>query len=278
MKTIDEIIIRYVSALWGFSNLIKEIASGDWSKADLIYENHPPAKELYDKMLSALEDFKNETSSGNIYTCSDELLSLFKKMEKHNASTEKDWHNSNKCSFAVFLENIRHEWDDKIENGDVKDIGIVKQFDAFFELPNYDPDSWLKRKFIIKGAHISSFNVKKVPKSVVKGFNEASACFIYGNYLATAAMARSVLEDMLKTNFKTFSTCNSLSDILYIWCKSKVDELKNKKNYLDKAYNIKRTGNEALHKDNDKILQLMNEMTAQNVLNDLKDLVEFIYK
>ena len=38
-------------------------------------------------------------------------------------------------------------------------IKIVESLD-FFKLPNYDPDGWLKRKFILRGVYIPINKVK----------------------------------------------------------------------------------------------------------------------
>ncbi len=261
---VDEIILRYFKARRGLSNLIDEIANGDWSKFDLIYNNNEKFRELYDEMFDSLKDFENVTTAGKAYTCSDQLLSLVELIEQHPSSKE----NPNKCKIADDLEYARDLYaGNNFENH-------VETFDAFFTLPNYDPDNWLKRKFILKGIFISSSILKKVSESGVQGYNESCACFIYGNYLATFAMARSVVELMLKDKFQEFANYN-LSQILSRW--DTVDKLKNKKNYKDKVNFIRNKGNVALHEGDEKLLQLVNEMMALRVIEDLKDIIEFIY-
>jgi hypothetical protein len=270
IENVDEIMLRYFKANIGLEDLINELANGDWSKIDLIYNNNEKFRELYKELLNSLKDFENATTAGKVYTCSDQLLSLIKSLEKRKSSSEEI---SNKCQISVLLEHTRYDWASKI--GDIEDAeSYVERFDAFFKLPNYDPDNWLKRKFTLKGIFILPSLLKNVPQSIVQGYNESCACFIYGNYLATAAMARSVLELMLKDKFQEFANYN-LSQILSRW--DTVDKLKNKKNYKDKVKFIRIKGNAALHDGDDKLLQLVNEITALTVLTDLKDLIEFIY-
>ncbi|MBM3436556.1 MAG: DUF4145 domain-containing protein [Bacteroidetes bacterium] len=269
IENIDEIVLRYFKANIGLNDLINELAKGDWSKIDLIYNNNEKFRELYKELLDSLKDFENATTAGKVYTCSDQLLSLIKSLEKRVPYSKEI---SKKCQISVLLEHTRWDWLGKI--GDVEDAeSYVERFDAFFKLPNYDPDNWLKRKFTLKGIFISTFILKNVPESVVQGYNESCACFIYGNYLATVAMARSVLELMLKDKFQEFANYN-LSQILSRW--DTIDKLKNKNNYKDKVKFIKNKGNAALHEGSDKLLQLFNEMTALKVINNLRELIEFI--
>lgn len=79
---------------------------------------------------------------------------------------------------------------------------------------------------------------------------------------------------VLKDKFQEFAHYN-LSQILSRW--DTVDKLKNKKNYKDKVKFIRIKGNAALHEGDDKLLQLVNEITARTLLTDLKDIIEFIY-
>ena len=264
-ETLDGIIIRYFKAKLGLDNLISELANGDWSKIGLIYDNNEKCRELCKELSDSLKDFENATTAGKVYTCSDQLRSLMKSLEKQNLSSKEI---SSKSQISVLLEHARDDWESKDEYK-----LHVEKYDAFFKLPNYDPDNWLRRKFILKGIFISPSILKNVPESVMQGYNEACACFIYGNYLATAAMARSVLELMLKDKFQEFAHYTP-SQILLRW--DTVDKLKNKKNYKDKVEFIKTKGNVALHEGDDKVLQFVNEMVTLRVLNDLKDLIEFI--
>ena len=243
IENIDEIVQRYFKARIGLNDLIHELAKGDWSKIDLIYKNNEKFRELYKELLDSLKDFENATTAGKVYTCSDQLLPLIKSLEKRIPSSKEI---SNKCQISVLLEYARDDWEGKDE------YEHVEKYDAFFALPNYDPDNWLRCKFILKGIFISPFILKNVPESAVQAYNESCACFIYGNYLATAAMARSALELMLKSNYPEFSNYNNLYDILSRW--DTVNKLKNKKNYKDKVYFIREKGNAALHEGDSKLI------------------------
>lgn len=270
ITNIDEILNRYLNACIGQSEIIKEFAKGDWGKAESVYNNHEPFRNLCEERLNSLKDFEHATSGGNIHTLSDHLLPIYNPLVQRQTTSKKD--SSNECSITNFLYHIRDEWEDKIKNGDTPDNGIIEAFYAFFGLPNYDPYDWLKRKFYLRGIYISPSKGKNIPESVIQEYKESCSSFIYGNYLATVATARSVLEFSLKRQFPKFCKYD-LNDII-----NSVPELKGENNYREKADNIRRTGNNALHKDDIKILQLINEMKAQTVLNNLKDLIEFIYK
>lgn len=273
ITNIDEILIRYYKACIGQDEIIKEFAKGDWSKAELIYNNNEQFRNLTEERLNSLKDFEHVTSGGNIHTSSDYLLPLYNALVQRQTTSKKD--GFDKCAIAFFLEHIRDEWEDKIKNWGIPDNGIVETFDAFFGLPNYDPDSWLKRKFALGGVYISPFKAKNIPESVIQGFNESCSSFIYGNYLATVAMARSVLEFSLKHKFQKFCNCTLYEITNKIW--HNVPALKNEENYRKQADNIRRKGNDVLHEGDSKILELVNEMTSQIVLNQLKGLIEFIY-
>ena len=53
--------------------------------------------------------------------------------------------------------------------------------------------------------------------------------------------------------------------------------LKIKKIIVSKQTILEGKGNDVLHEGDSKILELVNEMTSQIVLNQLKSLIEFIY-
>jgi len=207
MENVNEIIIRYYKSYFELSNLIDKKAKGDWSKADLLINNNDRAKQVLDEMDEALSDFEQSTSAGKLYQVSDDFISLCDKM------LQKLDNRSSKASVAGFLEHIRDEWEDKTEAGDVEDWGIVDALKVFFNLPNYDPDAWLKRRFLIRGVRISSSS-KNIPKKIEIGFNEACSCFIYGQNLATSALARSVMETALKEKFIVFKDMG-LRNIIY---------------------------------------------------------------
>lgn len=273
ITNIDEIIIRYYKACIGLDEIIKEIAKGDWSKAELIYTNNEQFRNLTEERLNSLKDFEHAWPGGNIHASSPDLVPFYNKLVQIQTTSKKD--SFDKCAIAFFLEHIRDEWEDKIKYGDIPDNGIVETFDAFFRLPNYDPDSWLKRKFDLRGVYISSFKVRNIPESVIQGVNESCSSYIYGNYLATVAMARSVLEFSLKHKFPKFCNYTLHQITTNIWDSEPL--LKNKENYRKQANYIRMKGNDVLHEGDIKILELVNEMTARSVLNQLKDLIEFIY-
>jgi len=269
MENLNEIIIRYYKAYFELSKLINEIAKGDWSKAELLINNNDRAKQVLDKMDEALSDFEQSTSAGKLYQVSDEFVSICDVM------LQKLDNSSNNASVTGFLEHIQDEWEGKTEDGHVEDWGIVDALKVFFSLPNYDPDAWLKRRFLIQGVRISS-SLKNIPKKIEMGFSEACACFIYGQNLASSALARSVMEAALKDRFIVFKNM-SLGNIIHNgWFK--IDQLKKQSELNAKAKKIWEAGNEALHdyRDN-KVRQLINELNARSVLDNLQKILEYFY-
>lgn len=270
MENLNEIIIRYYKACFELSNLIDEIAKGDWSKAELLINNNDRAKQVYDEMEEAKSDFEQSTSAGKLYQVSDDFVSLCNSMLQ-----KLDNRSNNKASVTGFLEHIQDEWEGKTENGDVEDWGIVDALKVFFSLPNYDPDAWLKRRFLIRGVRISSSS-KNIPKKIEIGFSEACACFIYGQNLASSALARSVMEAALKDRFIVFKNMG-LGDIIHNgWYK--IDQLKKHSELNAKAKKIWEAGNEALHDYGDnKVRQIINELYARIVLDNLQEILEYFY-
>ena len=183
---------------------------------------------------------------------------------------------SNNASVTGFLEHIRDEWEGKTENGDVEDWGIVGALNVFFSLPSYDPDAWLKRRFLIRGVRISS-NSTNIPQKIEIGFREACTCFIYGQNIASAALARSVMDAAFKDKFECFKNMK-LGDIIRKgWYK--IAELKNQQQLNEKAKKILNAGNDALHEHGDnKVRQLINELSTRTVLEDLQKILEYLYR
>ena len=265
MENVDEIILHYYKAHFKLLDLLK----GDWSKAELLINNNDQAKQAFDEMMKAFSDLEQSTSAGKLYQVSNDFDFLFNKMsEMFNTK-------SNEASVTGFLDHIRDEWGWKTEAGDVEDWGIIDALDIFFSLPNYDPDAWLKRRFLIRGVRVSSSI--KIPKKIEIGFSEACASFIYGQNLASSALGRSVLEAALKDKFILFKN-RTLAEIIGVdW--HKVDQLKKHPNLNEKAEKIRSAGNEALHEHGDnKVRQLINEANAIAILNNLKEILEYLYK
>ncbi len=270
MKNVNDIIIQYYKAYFELSNLINEKAQGDWSKAELLVNNNDRAKQVLDDMDQALSDFEQSTSAGKLYQVSDDFVSLFDRM------LQKLDNRSNKASVTGFLEHIRDEWGWKTEGGDVEDWGILDALDVFFSLPNYNPDAWLKRRFLIRGVRISSSS-KNIPKKIEIGFSEACACFIYGQNLASSALARSVMEAALKDKFIFFRNMGLGEIIDKGWYK--IDQLRKHPKLNEKAKKILEAGNEALHEHGDsKVRQLINELNARSILDNLQKILEYLYR
>lgn len=270
MENVTNIIIRYYKACFELSNQINEKAKGDWSKAELLILNDDRAKQVFDEMEEAKSDFEQATSAGKLYQVSNDFDSFCETM------LQKIDGRSSMASVTGFLVHIRDEWEGKTEDGDVEDWGIVGALNVFFSLPNYDPDAWLKRRFLIRGVRISSSS-RNIPQKIEIGFSEACTCFIYGQNLATSALARSVMEAALKDKFKVLKNL-LLGDIIHKgW--HKIDELRKHQELNEKAERIWKAGNEALHEHEDyKVRQLINELSTRTILEDLQKILEYLYK
>ena len=270
MENVNEIIIRYYKAYFELSNIVDERAKGDWSKAESLRNNDDRIEQVLNEMDEALSDLEQTTSAGKLYQISDDFISLCDIMLKQLGKK------SNKASVTGFFEHIRDEWEWKTEEGDVEDWGIVDALKVLFSLPNYDPDAWLKRRFLIRGVRILS-DSKNIPKKIEIGLREACACFIYGQHLASSALARSVLEAALKDKFFVFQNMK-LGDIIHNgWFK--VDQLKKCPELNKKAEKIWEAGNEALHEYGDsKVRQLINELYARTILDNLQQILEYLFR
>jgi len=270
MQDISSVILRYARAYLGLAKLVIDLAGGDWSKVDLIIRNRKDAKELVNEMNHALEDFRNATSAGKFFSYMDGLETFFEDLP--DDITIKYEH-----SIADFVADMRDRRADEIENGWREDDGIVAALDAMFDLPKFDPDLWLKRKFLCRGARISS--EANVPTNVRRRFEEAYACYIYGNHLAAVAMARAVLEFVLVQRYN-LNPKTLLGDILNKnW--SMIHGLKNNKELQQKANHINELAKESVHVIENRDRRVSNILTDLNVLgalNDLREIIEFIYE
>lgn len=268
MEDIGKIAVRCIESYTGFMEIFERIGKGDWSKVDLILENHPEAREHFENWRNGMADFRNAISAGKVFSYSDELekvVTLLERTAKNNPFAE--------CSVKRFLESKRDQYDDQVKRGWCEQDGIVEALDAMFQLPNFDPDKWLERKILTRGARVSADS--RIPKSVTNRFAEAHACYIYGNFLATIAMSRSVLEFILKDKYPVQFKNLTLGEIIGKgW--NKIPDLKKEASKREGAERINSVANNVLHFEC-KGSAIVNDMYAQMVIKDLRDVIEFIY-
>jgi|GEM_PF-3244569 len=270
MENIEEVIRNYFAAYFELESLIKDKAKGDWNKAELLINNDSAARQVYNKIDDALRDFMRLTSDVGFAQMSAEYQALY-DMVKRLPGAQKEY-----TAIAGFLEHFRDEWEWKIEEGHIEDGDLLDALDAFFTLPNYDPDGWLKRKFLIGGVLFVA-DTGKISRKTAAAFREACIAFLYGLNLATLSAARSVLESALKECFPEFID-ETLGWFINVgW--TKIDRLRQNSNLNDKARRIMRAGNQALHQTEEaKIAHLLNELFARTVLQDLREILEFLYR
>ncbi len=270
MENIEEVIRNYFAAYFELESLIKDKAKGDWNKADILINNDSEARQVFNKIDDALRNFMRLTSDVGFAQMSSEYQSLC-DMIKKLPGAQKEYRD-----IAGFLDHFRDEWEWKIEEGHIGDGDLLDALNAFFTLPNYDPDGWLKRKFLIGGVLFVE-DTSKISKKTAAAYKEACIAFLYGLNLASLSVARSVLESALKECFPDF-TNETLGWFINIgW--TKVDRLRQNSNLNNKAKRIMQAGNQALHQTEEaKIAHLLNELYARTVLQDLREILEFLYR
>ncbi len=87
-------------------------------------------------------------------------------------------------------------------------------------------------------------------------------------------MSRSVLELILKDKYPVLAKYELAQVVRKL---HQIDNIKRNKDLISRADSIRRAGNESLHAE-DNVKFIFNEMTALNVIRDLKKIIEFFYK
>lgn len=269
MDNIENIIRDYFTAYFQLESLIQEKAKGDWNKAGILLNNNEQVQQIWERVEIALKNFRNLTCDVGFMQVNEQYHSLYSIL-KRLPGVQKNY-----TDIAGFLEHFRDEWEWKIEEGHIEDGDLLDALDAFFRLPNYDPDGWLKRKFMIGGVIIVDNN-KKLPIKVETSFREACTAFLYGLNLAAISVSRSVLESVLKDCFPEFAN-EGLGGFLHnSWFK--IEKLQKNSDLNKKALRIMRAGNQAMHETTEaKISRLLNELYARTVIQDLREIIEFLY-
>lgn len=270
MDNIEHIIQNYLEARLKLESLIQEKAKGDWNKATILINNDSKALEIYNNLESAINKFRKLTSEVDFIQIAPEYHTLYAHVKDLSAEQK------NPTLIAGFLEHYRDEWEWKIEEGHIvdEDGSLIDALDAFFNLPNYDPDGWLQRKFMLGGLLLVS-DATKISKKTKIAFKEACVAFIYGLHLAAISVARSTLESSLRECFPKYSNETLGWFVNRGW--SEIDKLQQNNDLNEKARKIMRAGNKALHHGK-KIDYLLTELYAQNILLDLRDILKFLYR
>jgi hypothetical protein len=266
---IKQAILKYLEAYLKFHDLVAEKGKGDWNRAALLVKNDEQARQIYNDMDEALKSFRRLASEVGLAELPAAFISLCESMSERTDERHPQ------LRIALFLEHFREEWEWKIEEGHIEDGDLLDALDAFFALPEYDPDGWLKRRFLIGGLLLVR-EVRGISRKTKATFYEACVSFIYGLNLAAISLARSVLESALKENY-SFLEGQTLGIIVNEgW--TKIDKLRRRPELREKARGIWLAGNQALHEHRkDKVVHTLNELYARSVLLDLKEILEFLY-
>jgi hypothetical protein len=270
MQNIEDVIRNYFTAYFELESLVRDKAKGDWNKAVILINNDEQATQIYNNIEDALRNFRRLTSEvGFAEVTTEEYFSMCDIIKKLPEVQKPH------APIAGFLEHFRDEWEWKIEEGHIEDGDILDALDAFFNLPNYDPDGWLRRKFLIGGIILVD-NKQTISKKTETAFKEACIAFLYGLNLATLSIARSALESALKESFLELANQSLGSIINNGWYT--IDSLRQNTDLNDKARRIMRAGNQVLHQTEEaRISHLLNELYARSILQDLREILEFLY-
>lgn len=262
MKDIDEILMGYFEAYLQINDMIK----GDWSKLEILVNNNEKAKELLEKMSDYRNDFCEAISLGKVFIYSPELEKLFQGLEK---ASKTDGNTSISFSLEWIMDMIADSFSDGVEDDRYKALYSLSQ------LPKYSPDDWIRRKYLIHGIQLSP-EAKKMPQSIITRFEEVCYSFIYGNFLATTALARATVEIAISDLYPVPKDKKFGKFMNEDWYKIK--GLREYENIRKKIEFIREAGNRIMHIPKDKkVIQLNNERTAEAVLTDLKSVIEFLY-
>jgi len=271
MKNIDEVLVGYIRAIIGLDELIRNKAKGDWRKLDILLENDDEARLLDEQMSQYEDEFREGTSLGNIFTFSDELEDVFKALG--DGSLKREDKVSLQCELEAardMIADLTHEDDDR-----------VVALDNLARLPNYNPDDWIRRRYQFQAIYVPLQT--DIPPYLVRMLKEANYSFVYGNFLASAALTRAILEYTLKERFPQLKN-SLLGNITSNNGWHKIKELKGREEMRKMADGIRDRGNQIMHTLDEasntrqkNLVYLFNEMTTRQILEDLKSLLQFFY-
>lgn len=267
MKDIDEIIFGYAGAVIGLKRVIREKAKGDWSKLAILVKNDEEARQLDEKRSYYEGEFRESTVLGNLYTCSKGVMKAISDFLLEEDQSEQ----AAKTSLEWDIEAARDAIADMLQ--DEEDYRVVA-LDSLARLPNFSPDDWVRRKYMIDGIYLGEGT--EVPSHLIQRIEEACYSFIYGNFLSCVAMSRAAIETALKEKYPDF-TKRKLNDILKTrWLET--EGLKEYPEVQKRAISIQEAGNQILHDRKTKVVNMWNEFFAQSVLQNMREVIQFLYQ
>lgn len=276
IQNLDDLIIKYYDSIKEFSDYIASNYSPlnvlNVKQFGLIMKNDKEAGKLYWKHEQVLSDFERVRDTSVVYTCSEHLIGMLEQII--NEPSQKRALSDG--SIKYLLEYINDSWDLFEGVFDEDDSEVTHEaLKYLLKMPNFEPDKWLARNFSIGGVFLS--HQVKVPIDVMRRYQEAYTCYIYGLFMSTCAMCRSTLEFMLKEKYPALEQ-QDLFTIIDKW--DSISEIRNYKDVRMKAESIRIAANESLHKrkGDKKVLVLLNQVRAQKTLSDLKYIFEFFYR
>ncbi len=266
IRNIDEILAGYIRIVIRLKELISDKAKGDWSKLGLLVENDGEARRLYDQISQYEDEFRESTSLGNVFIFSEQLESIFE------ALGETCLNHEDKPSLEYELEDARNMIADLTHEDDYRVIAL----DNLARLPNYNPDDWIRRKYMIRGIYLGQG--ARIPAHLIRRIEEACCSFIYGNFLACVALARATTETALKEKYKVLFDGKKITLGKLIEKCCDIKEFKDSPRILNMVRHIKDAGDQIMHVPKNKIVHLINELKAKSVIHNMKEVIEFLYR
>lgn len=265
MQNISEMIVEYADAFLELCQIVKTKANGHWDKLPLLIKNHKRAEELFETMVNLEDHFREAASLGKIFTYPEELEPLYKLINAMSSVEES------KLDLQGYLEDIKYMIEDLFKEKDE----WAKAIQEITQLPNYRPNDWIRRKYMVQGIYIPS-ETTAIPKHLIQRLEEACYSFIYGNFFSTVALARATVETALKTKYPELKnlTLHEITNDRWF----KIKGLKEHNEMQKTAESIRKWGNEIMHDRKDKITNIYNELKTKAVLHSLRSFIEFIYQ
>lgn len=269
IKNIDEIVIKYIEAVLGIAVLLRDKAKGDWSKLPLLVENDEEARELHHQMSYYEDQFRQHTALGNLFTSSDGVIKTISDFLLEEQESGKDFKNS----IASDLEDAREALADMLQ--DDEDYRVLA-FDSLNRFFDFSLEELVRRRFMFAGIYVGEGS--KIPTHLRRRLEEVFSSFVYGNFFACVALARATTETALKEKYKMLFNGQRITFGKLIEKCSNIKELKDEPRILGMLEDIRDAGNLIMHEPKNKIVGLINELYTKLVVQNMKQVIEFLYK
>lgn len=238
---------------------IDAICGEDWSGDEEIFETDPEAKDLYQRYLAGMREFRRGFGPDLVLGGANERLLEFMNEMKGMRCVEDG---------AKNYIRLAKDMAETVGNQETVDI-----YDNLLSLKYFLPDDWFNRlskaemgPLLVKGAGI--------PDWLHKRYTEAAYAYVYGFFNASVALCRSIIEGILKTKLESKGIPvrgKTLEDLLAMSKKAGIagDRAKWFADY------VREMGNSVLHETCNN--RSIHAKKALNVIGTTKDFIEHMY-